>query len=172
MAGPPYFNRARAIFRYDDASAPLVHSFKYGGRTVGKQTFRALARQIALMADLDSPEIIVPVPLHVRRLKERGFNQAVVLAHILFPEDTRLIYPDLMTRDRWTEPQVGLSGQNRRHNLRNAFSVRLKDMILGRRILLIDDVLTTGTTLNECAKVLKSCGALQVEALTLARVGY
>lgn len=172
LAKPPYFNRARAIFRYDDASRALVHSFKYGGRTVGRQTFRTLTSHVASMADLSSPELIVPVPLHPRRLKERGFNQALVLAQILFSEDKKLIYPDLMTRNRWTEPQVGLSGQDRRQNLSGAFSVRDKGKIVGRRILLIDDVLTTGTTLNECAKVLKSCGAIQVEALTLARVGY
>lgn len=172
LAKPPHFNRARAIFRYDDASAALVHSFKYGGRTVARQTFRALADRATPLAEMESPELIIPVPLHPKRLKERGFNQALVLAQILFPKGRKLISPDLMIRNRWTEPQVGLSGQNRRQNLVGAFSVRVPKKIAGRRILLVDDVFTTGTTLNECAKVLQASGASQVEALTLARVGY
>ncbi|MBA3013323.1 MAG: ComF family protein [Proteobacteria bacterium] len=172
LTKPPHFSRARAIFRYDDASSTLIHGFKYGGRTVGGQSFRALSIYAKTMTDLDTPELIVPVPLHPRRLKERGFNQALVLAHILFPDQKKAIFADLLTRTRWTEPQVALSGHERRQNLGGAFSIKQANLIDGRRILLVDDVLTTGTTLNECAKMLKIHGAIQVEAVTLARVGY
>jgi ComF family protein len=167
---PPHFSRARAIFRYDQESAPLVHAFKYGGKTQGRATFRALAGEVALLADLAPPELIVPVPLHPTRLRERGFNQALVLARFLFPEQRGLIAPDLLLRTRVTHPQVSLSGRERRQNLGGAFAVSQPGRVPGRRVLLVDDVFTTGTTLNECAKVLVAAGAAGVEALTLARV--
>ncbi len=170
LTRPPHFSRARAILCYDGESAKLVHAFKYGGKTVGRATFRALAREAGPLADLAVPELIVPVPLHPKRLRARGFNQALVLARFLFPEPGRAIVPDLLQRTRWTEPQVGLSGRERRRNLAGAFAVPRPERVCGRRVLLVDDVFTTGTTLNECAKVLKAQGAVQVEALTLARV--
>ena len=170
LAKPPYFSRARAILRYDEASAKLVHAFKYRGRTVGKGTFLALASESPPLIDLSPPELIVPVPLHRTRLKERGFNQALVLAGFLFPNNRERIAPDLLVRTRWTHPQVSLSGQERRRNLGGAFAVRRPERVHGLLVLLVDDVFTTGTTLNECAKTLKAQGAAEVQALTLARV--
>ncbi len=170
LASPPHFSRARAIFRYDDESAKLVHAFKYGGKTVGRATFCALAKEVGPLADLEAPELIIPVPLHAKRLKARGFNQALVLARFLFPQQRKRIAPRLLIRTRWTEPQTTLSGRERRLNLGGAFVVRHPERICGRHVLLVDDVFTTGTTLNECAKVLKEHGAARVEALTLARV--
>lgn len=170
LASPPHFSRARAIFRYDEGSAKLVHAFKYGGKTVGRATFCALANEAGPLAELSPPELIIPVPLHAKRLKSRGFNQALVLARILFPGPRPRIAPQLLVRTRWTEPQTTLSGRERRQNLDGAFAVRQAERICGRQVLLVDDVFTTGTTLNECAKVLKAHGAARVEALTLARV--
>ena len=170
LTKPPYFSRARAIFRYDTESASLVHAFKYGGKTVGRATFCALAQKALPLADLATPELIIPVPLHRLRLQSRGFNQALVLARFLFPKEGRRIASQLLVRSRWTDPQTALSGRERRQNLGGAFAVRQPEQIHGRRILLIDDVFTTGTTLNECARVLLENGAIQVEALTLARV--
>jgi len=170
LTKPPHFSRARAILRYDEASAKLVHAFKYGGRTTARATFLALARQATPLADLDPAELIVPVPLHRARLQERGFNQALVLARFLFPAEGKRIVPDLLIRTRSTHPQVSLSGRERRQNLGGAFAVRRPEQVAGRRLLLVDDVLTTGTTLNECAKVLLAHGAAEVQALTLARV--
>ncbi|MDD5759335.1 MAG: ComF family protein [Desulfobulbaceae bacterium] len=170
LAKPPYFSKARAILRYDDESAKLVHAFKYGGKTVARSTFCALAERATTLADLAPPELIIPVPLHRKRLQSRGFNQALVLARFLFANERRHIAVNLLRRNRWTDPQTTLSGKERRQNLKGAFSVNKPEKILGRRILLIDDVYTTGTTLNECAKILRENGAAQVEALTLARV--
>jgi ComF family protein len=167
---PPHFSRARAVFRYDEESAELVHAFKYQGKTVGRATFLALAREAGPLTDLDQPELIVPVPLHRSRLRERGFNQALVLARFLFPEQGKKIVPDLLVRTKNTHPQVSLSGQERRRNLKGAFAVQRPERLEGRLVLLVDDVYTTGTTLNECAKVLKAQGAAEVQALTLARV--
>jgi ComF family protein len=170
LAKPPHFSKARAILCYDQGSAQLVHAFKYGGKTAGRATFRALAQEVAPLADLAPPELIVPVPLHPARLRQRGFNQALVLARFLFPEQRGLIHPALLLRTRETHPQVSLSGRERRKNLGGAFAVSRPELVAGRRVLLVDDVFTTGTTVNECAKVLKAEGAAEVEALTLARV--
>lgn len=171
LTRPPHFSKARAIFRYDDESARLVQAFKYGGKTVARGTFCALAKKVPPLADLAPPELIVPVPLHRKRLQARGFNQALVLARFLFPKQGQRIAASLLLRTRWTDPQTVLSGRARRQNLRGAFAVKHPELVCGRRVLLVDDVFTTGATLDECAKVLKDHGAAQVEALTLARVG-
>lgn len=170
LTKPPHFSKARAIFRYDDESARLVHAFKYQGQTVARATFCAWAQEVGPLHDLAPPELIIPVPLHRRRLQARGFNQALVLARFLFPKEGAKIAAHLLIRPRWTDPQTALSGQERRRNLAQAFAVKHPKRVVGRQVLLIDDVFTTGTTLNECARVLKENGAARVEALTLARV--
>lgn len=115
-------------------------------------------------------DYILPVPLHLKRLRHRGFNQALVLARAFFPEAKRKIVADLLLRHRWTDPQTGMSGSQRRENLRDAFGVACRQKIKNRRILLIDDVFTTGSTVNECARALNAAGAAQVQVFTLARV--
>lgn len=113
--------------------------------------------------------MIVPVPLHPSRLQERGFNQALLLAWAFFPKDQRVI-SNLLIRSRSTAPQTGFSGAARRTNLKNAFTVVKPYRLTGKKVLLVDDVFTTGTTVNECARVLKKAGAAEVMVLTLARV--
>jgi len=161
---------ARAVLQYNDDVATLVHSFKYAGKTYCHSTFAGLKARSLPAEDLATPEIIIPVPLHRQRLRERGFNQAVVLAALFFPDDKQRIDVDVLIRTRWTPPQTGLSGKDRRQNLKNAFDVQKPEQVKGKSVLLIDDVLTTGTTINECAKTLKKYGAIDVQALTLARV--
>ena len=132
--------------------------------------FAALALESGALAELHDPDLILPVPLHPRRLRGRGFNQALTLARFLLPARRGRIHPDLLRRSRWTDPQVSLSGKARRQNLANVFCLNDPEQVRGRIILLVDDVFTTGTTINECAKTLRQAGAAQVEALTLARV--
>lgn len=167
---PPLFSKARAVMRYNEFSAPLIHAFKYQSQTTGRQTFAALMRQSPAVHDLMRPDLIVPVPLHIKRLRERGFNQALLLAHSFYPGMKGIIKPQLLTRSRWTTPQTNLSGSARRKNMAGAFMVPNPAIIQDRKIILIDDVYTTGTTLNECAGVLRRHGAHDVQALTLARV--
>ncbi len=169
---PPYFQRARAIFRYNKFTAPLIHAFKYQGRTTAQKTFRTLWQKVSSNADLTHPDIIIPIPLHIKRLQERGFNQSLILARIFFPNDLQRIKPTLLIRQRRTKTQTGLDGRSRRQNLAGAFHVPDKSPIKDKKILLIDDVFTTGTTTNECAKVLLKNGAKQIEVLTLARVHH
>jgi len=169
LTNPPHFNTARAVAHYCGPLADAIHGFKYSGRTFGLATFALLARQLApppaMVADC-----ILPVPLHPQRLRQRGFNQALLLARALFPDQQRLIDAELLVRSRWTEPQTTLSGEARRRNLNNAFAVTDPARIKGRNVLLVDDVFTTGSTVNECARCLRKAGSNAVHILTLARV--
>jgi ComF family protein len=168
---PPAFGRARAVFRYDDASRGLVLSFKHRDRTDAASAFGAwLARAGApLLADAD---LIMPVPLHWLRLFRRRYNQAALLAGALSRASGRPAVYDALIRSRPTPSQGGLGREARRRNVRGAFRVRpgRAAALAGRRILLVDDVLTTGATAEECARALYGAGAAAVDLLTLARV--
>jgi ComF family protein len=114
-------------------------------------------------------DVIVPVPLHPVRLREREFNQALLLADLLGHHLNRPVATTILVRILATDPQTTLTRQERLRNLRQAFAVRNAQVLADRRVLLIDDVFTTGTTVNECAKALLKAGALSVSILTLAR---
>lgn len=166
---PPPFRRARAVAFYEGPVLEAIHRLKYQRRMVYARPMKswlatALGQELAQTADL-----IVPVPLHPRRVRSRGFNQALLLAQA-FPE--RPLARDVLIRRRWTAPQVGLSGRARAENVRRAFAVTHPEAVAGKNILLIDDVYTTGATVRECARVLLKARANQVEVLTVARVGY
>lgn len=168
---PPSFDRAAAGALYEGALIRAITAFKYAGRLELTGPLTAM-----LGENLGSPflppetDLILPVPLHTRRLKERGFNQALILARSLFKPWKEKIRYDLLVRSRWTEPQVRLKGRERRRNVKGAFRVQDPAQVKRRRIMLVDDVFTTGSTVNECARVLKKAGADQVWVLTLARV--
>jgi ComF family protein len=170
-AHPPAFDRARAALRYDDACRPLVTRFKYADQTDRAPAFGRMLMRIAapLLAEAD---VIAPVPLHRWRLVSRRYNQSALLASALAKAAGREIEPDLMQRRRSTRPQVGMSARARRRNVSGAFAVRPAklDLVKDRRILLVDDVFTTGATVEECAKVLRRAGAAGVDVVTLARV--
>jgi ComF family protein len=117
----------------------------------------------------DSVDVIVPVPLHRRRLRQRGFNQSALLARELGKRLGVPVRCDLLARKLWTEPQTRLNREERLRNVRDAFRVLKLDEAGGMRILLIDDVFTTGTTLGECTQELKRADASEVHALTVSR---
>ena len=168
---PPQFDRARAVFAYDEASRALILSFKHADRTHQAPAFgRWLARAgAALLRDAD---VIAPVPLHRWRLFARRYNQAALLAQALGRETGAPVAVDLMVRRRRTPSQGRKSRSARIRNVRGAFAVRddWRDALRGARVLLLDDVLTTGATVEECARTLKRAGAAAVDVLTLARV--
>lgn len=167
----PLYDQALSAGLYKDSLRAAVHRFKYTGRT-------ELARPLAaFMAEHLGPpffppqaDLILPVPLHHRRLRQRGFNQALLLTRALFQEWKKKIRHDLLLRTRWTEPQVNLKGPDRLRNVRRAFAVSASMAVKNRSIMIVDDVYTTGATANECAKVLKKAGASEVLVLTLAHV--
>lgn len=171
LAAPPPFTRARAVLVYDEASRRLVLGFKHADRTEAAPAFgRWLARAGAeLLSDAD---VIAPVPLHRWRLFRRRYNQAALLAQALGRASGRPVAVDLLMRRRPTPSQGGLGRAGRQRNLAGAIALRPahRDRLHGKRVLLIDDVHTTGATLAECARVLRRHGAAAVDALTLARV--
>jgi len=114
-------------------------------------------------------DFIVPVPLHRKRLKERGFNQAQLLGRVLAKHWRINLSVHNLRRVRWTEPQIGLCAADREQNVRGAFQVADPVQFEGRRLLLLDDVYTTGSTVGECARTLKRAGAEEVRVVTVAR---
>jgi ComF family protein len=169
MADAPRFDRARAAMRYDDASRSLILGLKHGDRLhlapPLAQWMRRAGKEILLAADLQ-----LPVPLHWTRLFARRYNQAAVLAHAIAKAGGPPVAVDCLTRRRRTPSQGHKNASARRRNVAGAFAVRHPDKIRGKRVVLIDDVLTTGATVEECARVLKRAGAARVDVLTLARV--
>lgn len=168
---PPRFEKARAAVLYaGEAVTKSIQTCKYQGDLAPLATFATLARQAPALGELDDCDLILPVPLHPQRLRQRGFNQALLLARCFFPEQKAKINGELLLRQRPTATQTGMSGGQRRRNLRGAFAVARPELVRQQRILLIDDVFTTGSTVNECAKVLTAAGAARVQVMTLARV--
>jgi ComF family protein len=168
----PKYDRARAALAYDEASRRLVIAFKHGDRLAGVPAFARwmTAAGAELLADAD---ILAPVPLHRWRLLWRGYNQSAVLGSRIARLAGRSWRPDLLQRRRATASQQGLSARQRQDNVTSAaFNVRPRHLarLDGAKVLLIDDVLTTGATLSACAMVLRRHGAARVDALALARV--
>lgn len=155
---------------HEDVGRDLVLAFKMADRSyLAPQLAEWLHRAATpLLADTD---LVVPVPLHRWRLFGRRFNQSAILARLLARQAGKAVAPDLLVRRRRTTPQARLSGRKRRHNLQGAFAVRRGRAAdaAGRRVLLVDDVLTTGATADECARALQRAGAKSVYVATLAR---
>ncbi len=171
LADPPVFQRARAVALYNGTARVLVHRLKYGDRL---ELARALGGMMAragaeLTAEAD---VIVPVPLHPWRLWWRRFNQAMALAVVVARASGVPCDPFLVARVKRTRHQVGLTRAQRQENLQGAFRVppQAKPQLKGKRVLLVDDVLTTGSTANAASRALLRGGAAQVDVLAFARV--
>jgi len=167
----PAFDQALAAGLFQDTLRAAIHDFKYNRRVgLARPLARFMARELTAPFYPPEADLILPVPLHWRRLRERGFNQALLLAKALFPSWRDRILLDLLVRIRWTEPQINFSGQERQRNVLYAFAVSRPEIVVDKSVILVDDVFTTGATANECARVLKKAGAKSVLVLTLARV--
>ncbi|HZH09170.1 MAG TPA: ComF family protein [Microvirga sp.] len=171
LADPPVFNRARAVAEYDGTASLLVHRLKYNdrlelARSLGAMMSRAGAELLA------EAQVIVPVPLHRWRLWRRRFNQAMALAAVVSRESAVPCDPGLLARVKRTRQQVGLTKAQRQENLQGAFRVppEARARLKGKRVLLVDDVLTTGSTANAAARALLRGGAASVDVLAFARV--
>jgi ComF family protein len=171
IADPPAYHRARAAVRYDDIARTLVHSLKYGDRldlapTAGRWMARA-SRE--LLQDADA---LVPVPLHWRRLWARRFNQSALLAKAVSEITGVPVAENALKRVKATAQQVGLTQKERASNVQGAFRVPAegKAEVTGRRLVLIDDVLTSGATADACARTLLRAGARNVDVVVFARV--
>jgi ComF family protein len=167
----PYFSLARAVFSYEDIILNAIHKFKY------KRNMSIGEMLASFMAGFYFPDIvytdyylIIPVPLHVKRLRERGFNQSLILARVIGEKQKIPVNFSLLKRHKFTSTQTGSNKKERKQNIKGAFEVTDKKEINGKNIILIDDVYTTGATANECAKTLIKAGAQKVSVLTMARV--
>jgi len=171
MANPPRYDRARAALQYNDVSAPLILAFKHGGRT---QNLHRFARQLLRAGHPFWPEAdyLIPVPLHKDRLRKRKFNQAGLLAKGLARWTEAEFDPDILLRHKSTPSQGAQTSKGRFRNVQGAFSVPddATEKLAGKNIVLVDDVMTTGATLDSCVRTLKRAGAGKVFALVLARV--
>ena len=170
VTAPPPFDAARAAIIHDGPGRTLIHDFKYNARTHLRRPLALLVTERLHEFIMNNrPELIVPVPLHVRRLRSRGFNQAVLIGELLARQWGIPLMRRAMKRVRWTEPQISLAATQRRANVRDAFSVPDRTLVAGKNILLLDDVFTTGSTVEECARMLKKAGAGQVLVITVSR---
>ena len=167
---PPPYSGARAFGRYSSELSCIIQAFKFGGRQNLAGLFAPLLA--ATLQESWSPreiDLIVPVPLHPKRRRDRGYNQALLLAHDLARHVGVPLRSDVLHRVRSTLPQVGLSDAERARNLKRAFQCKKPAALKGLRVLLIDDVMTTGSTVASAAEALLEGGALRVSVLTLAR---
>lgn len=166
---PPPFDGARGALLYDGPLQELIHRHKYGHKAHLRRPLALLAvRHLSPFVLAVAPEVIVSVPLHRTRLRERGFNQAVLMGAVMAREWRLPLLRDILRRVRPTVAQVTLSGQERRANVRGAFAVAGPGRVAGKRVLLVDDVATTGSTVAECSRVLKGAGASAVFVATVA----
>ncbi len=173
IANPPPFDRLRSAVLYDDVARRLVQGLKFSDRT---DLAPWMANWMVRASDglLEEEAIIVPVPLHRRRLFGRRFNQSAELGRVIAKQVGQHYAPEFLSRVRPTKQQVGLGRKERDKNVRGAFRVPKEQVvnIKGRHVVLIDDVYTTGATLEACSRALRRGGAKQIDCLTFARVAH
>ncbi len=164
------YDRATFLFKYNDVSKKIIHKLKYYDHTYLAKYLANAALRI-IKRDFSNCEVVVPVPLHRRRLMSRLYNQSALISKEL----AKLIQVDfgsnVLLKVRHTIPQTSLTKLQRETNVKNSFVVNLsqKHLILNKNVLLVDDVMTTGSTVNECSKILKAAGCKKVLVFTLAR---
>ncbi|MGE4214374.1 MAG: ComF family protein [Anaerotignaceae bacterium] len=162
--------RGYSVFEYGDVKSSIEHfkfkGFKNDGIALGEIMYTVAEKNFPYI--LQDANIIVPVPVHRRRFKERGFNQSEVLAQRLAEFSGKMCCYNAIKRVRYTAPQSGLHPDQRLINIKNAFEINKDFDVAGKKILLIDDIFTTGATINECAGILRNSGAEQVDFFTLS----
>jgi ComF family protein len=175
---PKNFRIARAPLIYEQVFTEVIHCYKYNGKIqLARPLGELLLMAFRLFWDKDSIDVVVPVPLHIKRLRERGFNQALLLTRYWQTITGQLpldlsdlqVENDVLVRSIPTAPQSGLGRKQRAANIKGAFGLLDKAKIIDKRILLVDDVYTTGATVDECARLLVHHGAAHVDVLSLAR---
>jgi len=169
---PPTYDRARAVGLYEGVLRDLIHAMKYQ-RIYGlvRPLGDLLQQHFPTHWSAPPPAALVPVPLHRSKLRSREFDQALALARHVSQGVGIPLWADVLVRHRPTLSQVGLNAVERRRNIRDAFTVQKPQCCAGKALLIIDDVYTTGATVQECARLLRQAGATRVDVYTVARVG-
>lgn len=168
LSNPPIYLKSRSVFLYDDASRKLITSFKYSDKTelsilLGKYLYK-------FGSDIIAPEkIIIPVPIHSLKLISRKYNQSALLAKELSKLCSLKVLYNVLIKNKMSKPQAGLNFSKRQENLKNSFIIKNKKLIKGKEIILIDDVITTGATIEKCCRKLLQAGVKSVEVLSVAK---
>jgi ComF family protein len=161
----------RSLGRFDDYYKELIHRFKYGKKIpLGRRLGQRLGETIDDESSFSKSDFLIPVPLHKSRYRERGFNQSDILAEGISKVIGLSVLKSVLKRKKNTKDQTNLSFQQREENVRGAFVVSEPEVINGKKIILVDDVITTGATLSECARMLKQAGAEKILGMTIAVV--
>jgi ComF family protein len=161
----------RSLGTFDDYYKTLIHRLKYDKKIpLGKRLAQSLGEKVACEKDFISCDLIIPVPLHRTRHRSRGFNQSQILAEGISEVTNLPLIKDILKRKKNTQDQTYLNAQQRKENVRGAFVVTQPERIVGKQVILVDDVITTGATLNECARMLLNARAKKIFAVTLAVV--
>lgn len=163
----PYLESCHSSLFYNNFTKDAIHRFKFEDKSYLYRTFHSYMLETVRRNKIIDFDIVIPVPVHPRKEAIRGYNQAFLLAKPLAMEVNRPILKDCLVKSRWTREQNTLSAYERKRNLLGSFKVRKRERILGKRILLIDDIFTTGSTLKVCSETLMKAGAASVTALTL-----
>ncbi len=163
---PPPFETARSLFYYQEPVKTLIHRVKYSDDGYALKALSSLAGKY-MPPELIEPDLIIPIPLHLKRLRKRGFNQSLRLARGIFPHIP--VATNFLIKILDTRPQTGLSREERLKNVENAFAVATPVPGGVKRVLLLDDVYTTGATVKACAKVLRKAGVKEIHVFTVAR---
>ena len=164
-----HFGIARAFGLYEGTIREAIHLLKYGGKAFLARHLAGLLDKGYPFIDYASYDLLVPVPLHPKRLRERGFNQALLLGRAIARREGVSCNGFVLKKARWSPPQIDLSPREREKNVKGSFAVVDSAKVEGKRVLLIDDVMTTGSTVNECARELLKAGTMEVDVFTLAR---
>ena len=163
------FDTARSVVVYKGLAQRLIHSFKFGSKPYIKNTLGNLMANKLLKLDWNI-DIILSVPVSKKRLKQRGYNQAELLAEVISKNLNIQIFYDVLQKVKETPDQVGLNFTDRQNNLKGSIKVDKPEAVLGKTVLLVDDVITTGATCSICAKALKDAGAKDVFVISFANV--
>lgn len=169
LKDPPPFHQAISILKYNDVSKKLILAFKHGDHLELTKLLIKLINQNCSQI-IEQNDVLIPVPLHWSRLLKRKYNQSAIITHKLALRHKKVYDPTILKRLKATKSQGHLSSKQRKENVKGSFSIKDPKNIQGKNILLIDDVYTTGATVNECTKILLKAGAKRVDVLTLAKV--
>ena len=169
LKSKPKFNKCLSVVRYNDASKKIILPFKHADKT---NYARIMGKMMAstISPYKDKFDYIIPVPIHLKRMLKRKYNQSALLANVIAKILKKPVLYNILIRNKFKESQGHLSIKERKLNVKNSFMVKNNSIIKGKNILIVDDVMTTGATLNECAKVLKHAGARKIFVATFARV--
>lgn len=164
---PPPYNMARAIFKFDEKSKKLIHALKYYDKTIlGKKFAEMLVARYK--DEVEDSDLILPVPMHKLKRLPRMYNQAGVLALALGKKLGKPVLQDALVKKKWTKAQTLLPRASRLKNVAGSIAVGKGDAVRGKKIILVDDVMTTGATVSACAAALKKAGAREVVVLSVA----